>query len=218
MRLMKAFCQDERLFGITNDVLSQALKFTMPLLAIEQFVASVLIAPKQQSSYPGSSSSTAVLGLELYLAGIAVQEIIVVYIFILAILVYKRFRDSEVEFSNVKTTAASSKASKRWCSTFYALFFSVAAIWTRIAYRLIELSGVFTGYLLVLMHNEVYFYTLECLPILAAVGVWLVAGSEGLLYQGSLDAVPTGAYTYHEVSGELAEDHVVLVARVESEQ
>jgi hypothetical protein len=211
---MRAFYQDERLLGVTNRVLSRALKVSIPLLVVEQLVASVLIAPKHRSSSSGSSSSTAMLGLKFYLVGIAVQEVIVVYIFILTILLHERLRDSEVECPSIKVTDASDKALKIWWSTFYALIFSLAAISIRIAYRLVELSGVFTGYLLVLMHNEVFFYILECMPILAAVGVWTVVGSEGLLDHGFLDAAPTDAYNYHEVSGELAEDHVVLLARV----
>ncbi|KAF2439296.1 hypothetical protein P171DRAFT_421748 [Karstenula rhodostoma CBS 690.94] len=208
-RLITAYRQDEKLLGVTGGVLSRVLLVTIPFLAIEQLVASVLIAPKHRSSPSGSGSSTAIIGLKFYLVGIGVQEVLVVYVSIIAILLHKKLRDNEVVDLRAKATYVSSQLSNKCRSTIYSLIFSLAAIFTRVAYRLIELSGIFTGHLLVLMHNEIFFYTLECLPVLAALGVWTIVGFEDLLKQTSLNSIPVGTYAYHEIGGELVEDHGV---------
>ncbi|OAG00048.1 uncharacterized protein CC84DRAFT_1209746 [Paraphaeosphaeria sporulosa] len=206
-RLMTAYCQDGKVVGVTGRFLARALLITIPLTAIEQLVASILIAPKHRASSPGRSSSTAILGLKLYLIGIGIQEVLVVYALIIAILVSMKFGDNETVETRAKMTHTSSQLLKKWRSMMYALIFSLTAIGARIAYRLIELSGVFTGYLLVLMHNEIFFYSLDCLPALAALGIWAIVGFEDVLDHPSLNTMPIGAYAYHELNLELEMDH-----------
>lgn len=201
-RLVTTYCHHQTIVGVTGHVLGRALLVTIPFLAIEQLIASILIAPKHQSSPPDTSSSTAVLGLKLYLGGLGVQEIIVIYVSVITILLYKKVRNEAMDL-RAKTTGISNQLSNKWRSTFYSLIFSLATINTRIAYRLVELSGIFTGYLQVLMHNEIYFYALECLPVLAALGVWTVVGFEDVVDRRTTSVA---AYTYHEISGETAED------------
>ncbi|KAF9729580.1 hypothetical protein PMIN03_006334 [Paraphaeosphaeria minitans] len=214
-RIVTASCQDEKIVGVTGQVLSRALLLTIPLLAIEQLTASVFIAPKHRVSSSGSGSSTAMLGLKLYLVGIGVQEVLVVYVSIIAVSLFKKLGANEAADLRAKMTDGLSQPSNRWRSTMYSLIFSLAAIGIRIAYRLIELSGIFTGYLLVLMQNEIFFYTLECLPVLAALGVWTVVGFEDMI--DNLDTMPVGTHIYHELSGVPEEGHSVPLERESSE-
>lgn len=147
------------------------------------------------------------LGLKLYLIGIGIQEAIVVYTLALAVVIQRGLKTEGI--NHPTATKASDQRLIRLFPISYGLFFSIGAISIRNAYRLIELSAVFTGYLLALMHNEIFFYTLECFPTLAALGVWLIVDTEGLLNHASADSRPGIAYRYHEIGGEAADDDAV---------
>jgi len=205
IRLMRASCSDEMPVGVTEQALSRCLLVILPLLAIEQLIASLLIVPKHQPSYSRGASDTAMLGLRLYLVGIGIQEVIVVYTSALTVILHRSLTNREVEKNQTTTTDPSDQASKRWRSILHALLFSLGAISTRIFYRLVELSGFFTGYLLVLAHNEVFFYTFECLPVLTALGVWAMVDTEDLLGEQTLESTPVGDYRYYRVSRELVD-------------
>ncbi|KAJ4291606.1 hypothetical protein N0V90_009501 [Kalmusia sp. IMI 367209] len=208
--MRKGFIADEKPVGVTDKVLSWCLSILIPLLTVEQLIASVLIAPKRQLSLSRGDVNTTMLGLQLYLVGIGIQEVLVVYTSALAISLNRELRDREVENALAMRIRPYDQASTRWRSISYALVFSLVAILTRIAYRLIELSGFFTGYLLVLAHNEVFFYAIECLPILAALGVWVIVDIESQLDQQSSSGTPIGAYSYHEVGSELIDNSIPL--------
>jgi hypothetical protein len=211
IRMMRAFFPDEKLVGVTDQSFSWGLLVAIPLLAVEQLIASVLIAPKRPPS------NTATLGLQLYLLGIGIQEVIVVYTSVLAVILHRKLTAREAPNPQAITNDPSDSASTKWRSISYALLFSLGAILARIAYRLIELSGLFLGYMQFLAHNEVFFYTLECLPVLAAVGVWAIVDTELLLDQQYSDRTPVGAYRYYEVSGELADNVPIPLSRVSIE-
>ncbi|KAF2025188.1 hypothetical protein EK21DRAFT_93450 [Setomelanomma holmii] len=213
IRIWTNLFSDEKFAGLAARALSRILFVVIPLLAAEQVFASVLIAPKHRPSASRASSNTAMLGLKLYLVGIGFQEVIVVYTCYLAVMLHRTSNDHTHDRSHT----SSQKTSFDWRSASYALLFSLVAISIRIIYRLVELSGIFTGYLLVLMHKEVFFYTLECLPILAALGVWTFVDMQGWLDQPSSIRAPNAAYRYHEVSGELEDSNAVLLGRVSPE-
>lgn len=150
----------DRSGGLTRRGLTRLLILTVPPLAAEQLIAAVLIAPRHRPSAQTDwkSTDTAMLGLQLYLAGIGVQGLLVLYTFAPAVALYRKLR-----------TGKDTVSCRRVCQAF---FFSQTAIFLRVAYRLIELSSFFTGYLRFLAHHEVFFYTMECLPVLAGLGVW----------------------------------------------
>jgi hypothetical protein len=212
---VRAFFPNEKVFGLTHQALSRVFLVVISLLTAEQFIASVLIAPKHRFSAPRKSPDTAMLGLKLYLLGIGVQEIIVAYTILLAFKFVRNTGGSEAEYPQNK---ASDETSPKWRVISYSLILSLAAIATRIAYRLVELSGIFTGYLLVLMHNEVFFYVLECLPVLFALGVWTFVDTQGLLDLRLSSNAPGDAYSYHEIGRELTDGETVRLQRVSVDQ
>jgi hypothetical protein len=182
---------------ITRKALSRGLIVIVPLLALEQLVASILIAPKRHPSSSRNTTDHAMLGLQLYLGGIGIQEVVVVYTLALAIILLRKSKDRENQSARRMTMDPWTKQR----SISYALIFSLVALSTRIAYRLVELSGIFTGYLHFLAHNEVFFYTLECLPVLAALGVWTVVNTDALLDEHGSRSSSVAAYDYHELRG-----------------
>ncbi|KAH7078112.1 hypothetical protein BKA63DRAFT_279754 [Paraphoma chrysanthemicola] len=215
LRMMTANLLDEKLVGVKVHGISRCLFIVVPLLAAEQFIASILIAPKHRPSPSRRSTSTALLGLKLYIIGIGIQGVIVVGTILLALVLNRRNRDREPEVYEVKSRESSDECRllPTWHSASFALLFSLAAIATRITYRVVELSGIFTGYLPVLIHKEVFFYTFECLPVLAAVGVWTCVDGDFLGDWSSISAA-VGSHGYHEISGELADDDSVVLGPV----
>jgi hypothetical protein len=203
-----SFSLEEKTVGLTPQILSWVLAVVLPLLTLEQFIASVLIAPKHNPSTSRKSPDTAMLGLKLYLLGICIQELLVGYTIFLAVKISKHTGGRKVDYplSNL-----SNDVQPEWRSISYALIFSLAAIAIRIAYRLIELSGIFTGYLLILMHNEVFFYTLECLPVLAAIGIWTLVDTQNLLNEQFSDSASGDAYSYYEVGRESLDVEAILL-------
>jgi hypothetical protein len=210
MHMTAAFSPDDHPVGFIPHTLSWILAVVVPLLTLEQSIASVLIAPKHKSTTDRKSPETAMLGLKLYLIGIGIQELLVGCTIVLAVKTNRNIGNSKGEHTPRKSF---DQVSPTWRSISYALLFSLAALATRIAYRLVELSGIFTGYLLVLMHNEVFFYTLECLPVLAALGVWTCVDTQSLSDEQSSNCAPGDAYSYHEVDGELVNGETILLER-----
>jgi hypothetical protein len=203
-----SFSPKEKVIGLTPQVLSWVLTVVLPLLILEQFIASVLIAPKHNSSISRKSPDTAMLGLKLYLLGIGIQEILVGCTILLVVKINRHTGGRKVDCPR---SNPSDDVQPKRRSISHALTFSLAAIAIRIAYRLIELSGIFTGYLLILMHNETFFYTLECLPVLAAMGIWTLVDTRNLLNEQLLESAPGDAYSYHEVRREPQDSEAILL-------
>jgi hypothetical protein len=185
---------------ISSQNLKTGLCVLIPILSVEQFIASVLIAPKNSRG----ESTTAMLGIKMYLGGICVQELLVTYVFVLAMVLHKR---------QTKREAQSPALPPNWHSTSYALLLSLGCIWSRIAYRLVELSGLFTGYLTMLVHNEVFFYAFECLPVLAALAIWTVLDVRDLPGQCPVDTTSSSAYVYHEVGADSEDTGPINLSR-----
>ncbi|KAF1970901.1 hypothetical protein BU23DRAFT_201500 [Bimuria novae-zelandiae CBS 107.79] len=196
------------LLGLTPQTLSRFLLTLTPLLAVSHLIAAVLIAPKHRPSPSRPSSPTAMLGLQLYLVGIGIHEVLVGYTFAVSVLLFRKFTTTEV----TKTVPSMMGANR--CGVLYVLLFSLAGVLVRIAYRLVELSAFFTGYFRGLAHREVFFYALECGPVLAALGVWVLVDAERVLETGSAGSMGGGGYEYHEIGEGLAGDDEVGLARV----
>lgn len=98
------------------------------------------------------------LGIQLYLTGIALQGLGIIYTLLVLIqATYRNVFNRDIQHNSI----------------LYALLSSLTLILLRTTYRLIELSAFFTGSMRFLAHSEVYFNALECAPVLLALGVWL---------------------------------------------
>lgn len=198
-------------FGISHRGLARGLAVAVAALAVEQLIASVLIAPKN----PKGFNDTALLGLKLYVVGIGIQAVIVVYALALAATCHRNLQNSKgAQDPRAMMTSSQDQPSAQWRSASYALLFSLGAILTRTAYRLVELSGLLVGRFQVLAHHEVFFYTLECLPVLAALAVWVVTDARGVLDQCPSAGTSAAAYSYHAVSEGLADRESLRLSRV----
>jgi hypothetical protein len=209
-RTGKAFFRpDQRLPAFVNRHLERGLFFGLTLLAVEQLLASVLIAPKRIPSPGHPSSTTARLGLKIYLVGLAIQQLLTTYVTILVYTVHKALSRGRqktfwspaswsiwrpMRIYNVANSVSSTE--EEWRDITRSLLFTLFALTIRTVYRLVELSTFFTGWFSFLAHYEVFFYMLECLPVLAALGVWTMVDLEGL---GSL--MEDSTFVWEEGSG-----------------
>lgn len=184
--------EDDKLGGLTRPALMRLLIIVIPLVSLEQFIAAVLIAPKHRPTAETGweATNTGLLGVKLYLVGLAVQECLMLYTILPAAQLYRILRTGE-----------GSSGRRRLLQTFN---FSQTAILLRTTYRLVELSSFATGWLQFLARSEVYFYLLECLPVLVGLGVWTVVGVDRVL-----DGQASGKY----LDQELDEETVPLASR-----
>ena len=206
---------DETSAGISSPTL-YVFMITFPPLTLVFLIAAILIAPKHlPSPERGPPSSTAMLGIKLYLGGLGIQFIMLLAALILATLLHKKTIENRPPPSlQMERAETGGEQGKKLRKVSYALLFSLLAIDTRTVYRLVELSAFFTGFAKDLAHHEVYFYALECAPVLAAVGVWTVVDTQCLFLEGSDVTRTRPEYVYQEVSGEEREEGDVLLTKV----
>jgi hypothetical protein len=118
---------------------------------------------------PGSPPDQQLHAVHIYMGGIGLQEFFIV-LFVGLCVVFQR--------DMAKIDAAPSKGvvnfvKKPWASLLCTLYFSLAMITIRIVYRLIEFSGGM-GQDNALTTHEAYFYVLEAVPMLLALGAFNV--------------------------------------------
>lgn len=130
---------------------------------------------------PGATPEAAKKGVHIYMGGIGMQEFFIAIFVGLAIKVHLDMLAAER-----KGLLAVEKT--KWRRLLYALYISLLAITVRIIYRLIEYSRGF-GKDNPIPYHEAYFYVLECVPMLIAIGTWNVA-HPGSLLQGPDSELP----------------------------
>jgi hypothetical protein len=188
---MKALPTNVKLLGITPKTLFRGLIVAIPLLAVEQLCASMLIAPKHRPSHFNNTPNHAMLGVQLYLVGIGLQGLLMVYALALTVALQKK--DAGRDTKDPQHTI-----------TTYTLIISLVSLLMRTVYRLVELSAFFTGYMQFLAHSEVYFYAFECMPVLTALGIWMLMGSNEIF----LGSSSRGVYGYQELRMSGVDDEV----------
>ncbi|CAI6332875.1 unnamed protein product [Periconia digitata] len=201
-KIVKAAGLDISLNDPQTWILSRGFLFATTNILAEQLIASILIVPKRKPTASRGASETAMLGLTLYLAGISIQALMLTYAIILAFISHKRLGGRGFAPNSARLIHGSVHQSLRR-STSYAMLFSLSSISLRTAYRIIELSGLLSGTLLFLAHNEFFFYAFECLPVLAAIGTWAVVDIGTLLNCELSDSSQIRTYKYQQVGEEL---------------
>ncbi|ETN41095.1 uncharacterized protein HMPREF1541_03030 [Cyphellophora europaea CBS 101466] len=113
---------------------------------------------------PGSSPESQKKGIDIYMAGIGLQEAFIIFFLGLVI----KFHFDQIRAEKNGRLAASRT---RWKWITYALYACLAFITARIVFRLVEFSGGMDTDN-PLPHNESYFYALEAVPMFLAILVW----------------------------------------------
>jgi hypothetical protein len=177
-------------------------------------------------------------GLKMYLGGLAIQQLLTIYITILVYTVHNALSRghkttfwSPASWSIWRPMSVSDvphsvmRTEEEWRDITRSLLSSLFALTIRTVYRLVELSTFFTGWFSFLAHYEVFFYMLECLPVLAALGVWTMVDVEGLgsLMEDSTLVWEEGSGRYRLLApGESRDEHedddeVVALDEVETD-
>ena len=169
VKLRQVYNQEVQAKGLNSPILLWAFMITIPILTIVQLVTCGMVIT-------GNPPQVQVLGIKTYIGTIAIQEVLVLCLFVMVI----------IFCSNMATNAQRmNRKWPRWKIISFALLFSLGAISLRTAYRMIELLQVFQANS-ILAHSEIFFYSFEAVPILAALSVWTVVDTGDLTRPSSM--------------------------------
>jgi len=147
---------------ITNAVGSQH-SFIRPDRVARVFVISdivtFLIQATGGSMEASKTPNTQKLGSNIVLAGLALQTVSYILFLVLCVRAHLSIKREH-----------STTGKEIWWKTVWLLYFSSVFITIRCIYRLVELAQGYTGYLFT---HEVWFYTLDSLPLLLAISVYI---------------------------------------------
>ena len=189
---------------------SRILLLAPPPLFLLQLLAAIMIIPKHRPTPTTPSAPTAMLGIKWYLFGLALHLALLIFALTLAVLIYRRLSEQRPLPNSNQETDAEVVVWKARRRVLFAVLFSLGAVTTRVVYRLVELSGLLNGHLTSLASNEVYFYALECAPVLVGVAVWAVVEARPGVLEGKIK----GDYVYEEVSGEIGDEEGMVMKKM----
>ncbi|KAH6895985.1 RTA1 like protein-domain-containing protein [Thelonectria olida] len=118
---------------------------------------------------PGSPPDQQLHAVHIYMGGIGLQEFFIV-LFVGLCVVFQR---DMARLDATPSKGVVQFVKKPWASLLVTLYFSLAMITIRIVYRLVEFSGGM-GQDNALTTHEAYFYVLEAVPMLLALGAFNV--------------------------------------------
>ncbi|OJD25802.1 hypothetical protein ACJ73_02819 [Blastomyces percursus] len=143
-RMIYFFIPEKKIFGIT------AQRITLVFVMLDVF--SMLVQASSSSLMSSEDPKMAKIGINIYMAGIGLQELFIITFFVLA----GRFQYLMNEMERYQPHHL------RWRRLLYCLYAGLILITIRIIYRLVEYSnGVENG----LATSEVAFYCLEAVPM-----------------------------------------------------
>ena len=197
-----------------SEMFSRMYRVAVPFIFLIQLVAAVLIIPKHVPSSTSSAAPTAMIGIKWYMFGLVLHLFLHLFAVALASLVYRRLPKQSQSLSSSKETDSECEAWKTRRRVLYTVLFSLGAVTIRVVYRLVELGGLLNGYLTSLASNELYFYALECVPVVIGAGTWAVVAEGPSLLAGKKE----GDYVYEEVSGEAGDEEGVVMKGMGAER
>lgn len=197
-----------------GEMFSRMYRLAVPFIFLIQLVAAVLIIPKHVPSSTSSAAPTAMIGIKWYMFGLVLHLILHLFAVALASFTYKRLPEQGSSLRSNRVIDSGCEAWKTRRRVLYAVLFSLGAVTIRVVYRLVELGGLLNGYLTSLASNELYFYALECAPVVVGAGTWAVVAEGPSLLGGKKE----GDYVYEEVSGEAGDEEGVAMKGMGTER
>jgi len=154
-RMIHYFLPEKKVLGLS------AIKFAryFVILDISTFIIQA-IGGSILSQGANEATKTINLGLHIYMGGIGLQELFILCFLGMAIKFH--FRMLELE----RDGTLEQKGRRKWRALLYTLYASLTFISIRIIFRLVQYAS---GFLSTIPTHEVYFYTLEALPMICAL-------------------------------------------------
>ncbi|KAH8888527.1 hypothetical protein GQ53DRAFT_795708 [Thozetella sp. PMI_491] len=178
-RMVHFYLPDQKVWFIKSHIMSK--------IFVWADVATFLVqAAGGSMASPGSDANTVKIGLNVYTAGVGLQEGFIV-IFVGLMVIFHR-RANEVDRQGSYRLPGDEQdevfvPKRGWKATTYSLYVVLALITMRIAYRIAEFASGIDPAKNPLPYNENYAYALDAAPMMAAL-ILLLIWNPGRILQG----------------------------------
>ena len=156
-RMVYYFLPERMVRGITANKLAKYFVCMDIAAFVVQAIGGTITSGGQESE------TVLMVGIHIYMGGIGLQQLFILFFVYLAVIFHRRMLVLEKE----GTLARNDKPN--WKPLLYILYTSLALITVRIIFRLIQYSD---GILSTIPTHEVYFYCFEALPM--SIAMWLL--------------------------------------------
>lgn len=160
-RLAWFFIPDQRIWGIKPASIAKYFVWADVVTFIIQAVGGIMASP-------GAGPNIIQIGLDIYLAGMSLQQFFILLFLVLMITFHRRANKNSPE-----DVLADGQKKRSWRPLQIMLYVVLALITIRIIYRIVEFAGGITPSNPVPFHEE-YSYALDCLPMMLALLVLAV--------------------------------------------
>ena len=139
---------------------------------------------------PGTSQSTLMTGIHIYMGGIGLQELCILIFTSIAIKFSLVMRQQERGLTGTNNQILDGRP-RNWRALLYVLFASLALITTRIIFRMVEFADGIDPSKNPIPYHEAYFMALDALPMLIAIVLMNIV-HPGRILQGEGSEFPKG--------------------------
>ncbi|KAI0383618.1 RTA1 like protein-domain-containing protein [Hypomontagnella monticulosa] len=155
-RIAWFFLPEQRLGGIKPASIAKYFVWADVLTFLVQAVGGIMASPS-------ASANIIQIGLNIYLAGMGLQQFFIILFLVLMIIFHRRIQATPPEH-----IMESAQRQKSWKPLLMVLYVVLVLITIRIIYRIAEFAGGITPSNPVPSHEE-YSYALDCLPMMLAL-------------------------------------------------
>jgi hypothetical protein len=139
---------------------------------------------------PGSSASSVMTGIHVYMGGIGLQEFCILIFTSIAIKFAFVMRQRERELASSRNQILDGKPNN-WRTLLYVLFASLALITVRIIFRMVEFASGIDPSKNPIPYHEAYFMCLDALPMFIAITLMNIV-HPGKILRGEGSEFPKG--------------------------
>lgn len=139
---------------------------------------------------PGSSGSTVMTGIHIYMGGIGLQEFCILVFTSIAIKFSLVMRQRERELASSRHQILD-RTPNNWRILLYVLYASLTLITIRIIFRMVEFASGIDASKNPIPYHEAYFMALDALPMFIAIALMNVV-HPGRILQGEGSEFPKG--------------------------
>jgi hypothetical protein len=184
-RMIYFFVPEQKIFGIKGIKIAKIFVWLDILSFLTQVGGGVMISP-------GSSQSTLMTGIHIYMGGIGLQQLCILTFTSIGIGFFLKMRNQERDLiGNGNRTQILDGRQHNWRPLLYVLFASLLLITTRIIFRMVEFARGIDPTKNPIPYHEAYFMALDAFPMFTAIVLMNII-HPGRVLQGEGSEFPKG--------------------------
>ncbi|KAG0645997.1 putative lipid transporter atnI [Hyphodiscus hymeniophilus] len=180
-RMIYFFVPEQKIWGIKGIQIAKIFVWLDIVSFITQVAGGIMISP-------GSTGSTVMTGIHIYMGGIGLQELCILIFTSIAIKFSLGMRQRERELATSRHQILDGKPDN-WRMLLYVLYASLTLITIRIIFRLVEFASGLDPSKNPIPYHEAYFMALDALPMFVAIVLMNVV-HPGRILQGEGSEFP----------------------------